>query len=169
MNNHDPFTRGRNGSPCGEKFPRHFLFNLRSRRIGVALPHRFANLLPDNRCCRFFDESGKIRTDAVGYAKRHFQGRCAKAPFYQTEHGLRHPRALANSIIREPSSFPLFTQETNKLFADGFIMSDSRHAGVLQETGLDTYFSIVKYPRHAKQNRQISPSPPNKRGLSKRA
>ena len=93
------------------------------------------------------DQRGKVCAYAVGHAQQQFHGGIAQPPLHQTQHGLRHPRTLGHSIVRELSFLSFLPQETHDLHADGFIVSGCRHAELSQRIGLDTYFAIVKSRR----------------------
>jgi hypothetical protein len=139
-------------SPCSAGMCCCALFALCSQGGAIFSRGRLASLLTLNcrRC--FHNESRKVRSNAIRYAKHHLHRGITKPTFDQTEHGFRNPGTLTDSIIRKFSPLPLLSQEPDNLFANRFIMFDARHAEVSQESGLDTYFSIVKYRHHAQRS-----------------
>lgn len=108
-----------------------------AERLGFAV-------LFKNCFLRFFDERRKVCADAVSNAKRQFQCWIAKSPLDETQHGFGNARTLRDRIIGKFPAMALLLQETDNFIANGFVVADTRHAGVWQEGRFDIYFAIVK-------------------------
>ena len=117
------------------------------RRIaGLAGQGGFATLLK-NRVLRLCDECRKVCADAVSNAKRQFQCRIAKATLNEAQHGFGNARTLRDRIIGKSPADALLPQEPDNFIADGFVVSDTRHAEAWQGKRFDIYFAIVKHQR----------------------
>ncbi len=108
-----------------------------SRRAG------FAGLF-QNSVLRLFDECRKVCANAVSNAKHQFERWVAKPSLNKTQHGLGNARILRDNIIGKVPALAFSSQESDNLVANGFVVTDTRHAEAWQRNGFDIYFAIVK-------------------------